>query len=85
MLTYADVCGRMRTYARRLYASRFLHVWAWMTALNGGRMLTYADVCGRMRTYARRLYASRFLHVWAWMTALNNPPGYPPLPHLQVP
>jgi hypothetical protein len=46
MLPYADVCGRMRTYADVCYGlveeERFVCC----------RMLTYADVCGRMLTYA---------------------------------
>jgi len=37
-LTYADVCGRMRTTRRSSSSSP-------------ARMLTYADVCGRMLTY----------------------------------
>jgi hypothetical protein len=41
VLTYADVCGRMLTYAEVSGEERAL-----------SSVLTYADVCGRMLTYA---------------------------------
>jgi hypothetical protein len=52
MLTYADVCSRMLTYAHVCWPSV---AWKCSTEANtliSGRMLTYADVCWRMLTYA---------------------------------
>ena len=58
MLTHADVCGRMRTYAGRLSTTR-----SPTPPSVCGRMLMYADVCGRMLADYRQPAARHLLRM----------------------